>query len=262
MSTPQQTPTQLEACQLAMSVARPLFWTDLHVPWPKVLCGATCFVLRFRDGLIGVTADHVIRAFERAEDEAREIVPMLRTARLDLARALIDRDAELDLATFRVTEEQAAESLACVVDFRNAWPPPMPRVGDPITFAGFPESFRQLCNPFRGEFRAATSATIVEDVTDRRIVAIYDPARGDHRVLAASEFTELGANWSGCSGGPVLFHYQRDGIHQWHPVGVIVQGPGGDAEGMPNVFDHFIFRRIDCLNADGTLDKSDGWLPR
>jgi hypothetical protein len=254
-------PTPEEASQLTMGVARPLFWTDIRAPWPKRLSGATCFVLRFNVGLIGITADHVIRAFERAAREAHEIVAMLRTARLDLTRALIDRDPELDLATFRVTEEQVLESHACVVDFRGAWPPPMPRPGAAITFAGFPEDFRQECSPIRTEFRAAAYAARVEDLTDRKIVAIYDPARGDHRLLAAPEFTDVGANWSGCSGGPVLVHFERDGLHRWHAVGVIVQGPGGNLQRVPNDFDQFVFRRIDFVNTDGTLKKSGGWLP-
>jgi hypothetical protein len=218
--------------------------------------------LRFDTGLVGITADHVINAFEQAQRRASETVAMLRTTRLDLSRALLDRDSDLDLATFRVTEEQAAESRARVLDCRGTWPLPMPRLGAAITFAGFPEVFRQECHPTHTEFRAASYATRVEDMTDRRIVAIYDPARGDHRLLAAPEFTDVATSWSGCSGGPVLVHFERDGFHRWHAVGVIVQGPGGDAEGVPNDFDQFVFRRIDFVNSDGTLKKSHrGWLP-
>jgi hypothetical protein len=123
VTTSQQMPTPEEASQLTMEVARPLFWTDARAPWPKRLHGATCFLLRFDIGLVGITADHVIRAFEQAERRASETVAMLRTARLDLTHALIKRDPDLDLATFRVTEEQAAESQARVLDCRGAWPP-------------------------------------------------------------------------------------------------------------------------------------------
>jgi hypothetical protein len=245
-----------------MEVARPLFWTDARARWPKRLDGTTCFLLRFDKVLVGVTADHVIRAFERAQLRASETIAMLRTARLDLLDVLIDRDSDLDLATFHVTEEQAAESLARVLDCRGTWPLPMPRRGAAITFAGFPEGFRQESYPTHTEFRAASYATWAEDLTDRRIVAIYDPARGDHRLLAAPEFADVCANWSGCSGGPVLVHFERDGRHHWHAVGVIVQGPGGDLEGEPNDFDQFVFRRIDFVNTDGSLKKSGGgWLP-
>lgn len=94
-----------KASELTVKVARPLFWTDTCVPWPKRLSGATCFILRFRTGLVGVTADHVIAAFEHDKCHARKFVAMLRTAPLDLAHVLIDRDPDLDLATFSVTEE-------------------------------------------------------------------------------------------------------------------------------------------------------------
>ena len=229
------------ASELTVKVARPLFWTDPCLPWPKRLSGATCFILRFRTGLVGVTADHVIAAFEHDKCHARKIVAMLRTAPLDLAHVLIDRDPDLDLATFSVTEEQAAESQASVVDCRDMWPPPMPRVGAPITFAGFPEAFREECEPTQSKFNAAASATWTQDITDRRIVATFDPARGDYRPRAAPEFADLGANWSGCSGGPVLVHYEREGTHKWHAVGVIVRGPGGNPTGASNPFDQFLW---------------------
>ena len=251
------------ASELTVKVARPLFWTDSRTPWPKRLSGATCFILRFRTGLVGVTADHVIAAFEHDKCAAQKIVAMLRTAPLDLAHVLIDRDSDLDLATFSVTEEQASESQASVVDCRDMWPPPMPRAGAAITFAGFPEAFREECTPTRSKFKAAASATWAEAVTDRRIVATYDPARGDYRLLAAPEFADLGANWSGCSGGPVLVHYEREGTHRWHAVGVIVRGPGGNPTGASNPFDQFLFQRLDFVTAGGTLKRSNlgCWLP-
>jgi len=38
--------------------------------------------------------------------------------------ALIDRDAQLDLATFRVTEAELSASEALAIDCREEWPPP------------------------------------------------------------------------------------------------------------------------------------------
>jgi hypothetical protein len=90
-----------------MKVARPLIWHDLRESWPKLLLGGSCFILRFNVGLIGVTADHVIATFKtEKEKRGAAISCLLRTVPFDLTGAIVDRDAELDIATFRVTEDQ------------------------------------------------------------------------------------------------------------------------------------------------------------
>src|ERR1700751_3614355 len=100
-------PLLSEVTALCRKVARPLIWHDLRESWPKRLLGGSCFILRFDVGLIGVTAEHVITAFE-AEKEKRgaAIGCLLRTVPFDLTGAIVDRDAELDIATFSVTEDQ------------------------------------------------------------------------------------------------------------------------------------------------------------
>src|SRR5262245_29238022 len=92
-----------EVATLTMKVARPLIWHDLRESWPKRLLGGSCFILRFDVGLIGVTAEHVISAFE-AEKEKRGagMGCLLRTIPFDLKGAIVDRDAELDIATFSI----------------------------------------------------------------------------------------------------------------------------------------------------------------
>jgi len=250
-----------EIAALTMKVARPLIWHDAREPWPKRLPGGTCFVLRFNTGLVGVTAEHVIRAFEEAKRQAGEIVSLLRTVRFDLAGAIIDRDAELDLATFIVTEEQLIESEAVAADCRAEWPPPIPDTGREISFAGFPDCLKEGAWPHSREFRAFANLTRVQDVTDRSIIATYEPER-DSRVLAAPGIPDLGANWSGCSGGPVLIHVERKGCHRWFPAGMIVEGPGKSPDGAMQEFDRFLFRRIHFLNADGSINSPIvGWLP-
>ena len=188
---------------LTMQVARPLLWHDLRAPWPKRLTGGSCFVLRFDAELIGITAEHVIRAYEQAQRQMREPICLLRTVRLNLMEALIDRDAQLDLATFRVTEAELSASEALALDCREEWPPPIPDRGREISFGGYPEELKKVSAADRVEFRFALHLAHIQDITDRNIVATYDPAR-DSRVRAASEIPDLGANWSGCSGGPVL----------------------------------------------------------
>lgn len=215
---------------LTMQVARPLLWHDLKTAWPKRLAGDNCFILRFDSGLIGITANHVIKAYEHAQDQMREAICLLRTVRLNLPEALIDRDAQLDLATFRVSEAELTASEALAIDCRHEWPPPIPDRGREISFGCYPEELKKEYAAERVEFRFAVHLAHIQDITVRNIIATYDPAR-DRRVLAAAEIPELGVNWSGCSGGPVLMHVERAGRHRFFAVGAIVEGPGQLAEG-------------------------------
>src|SRR6266446_5555759 len=94
-----------EVAALTLQVARPLIWHDRTEGWPKRLDGATCFFLRFERGIIGVTANHVISAYESAVAANPNIVCQLRNSpAFDLASAIIARDAARDVATFRVSE--------------------------------------------------------------------------------------------------------------------------------------------------------------
>jgi hypothetical protein len=246
-----------------MKVARPLIWHDVREPWPKRLLGGTCFILRFDGGLIGITADHVIGAFE-AEKEKRgaAIVFLLRTVPFDLTGAIVDRDAELDIATFSVTEDQLIGSEACEIDCRSEWPPPIPDKGRGLSLAGFPEGLKEASSYLNAEFRAYVSLPLVEDVTDRDIITTYDPER-DSRVLAAPELPTLGANLSGCSGGPVLMHTERNGLHRWFPVGLILRGPRAASDAEPREYDMYRHRLIHSLRPDGSIKRQNiGWVPK
>jgi hypothetical protein len=255
-----------DAVTLTSRIARPLVWTDRYVPWPKILAGASCFILRFESRLVGVTADHVVRAFEKAERQARELVGILRTSRLDLSSVVIDRNPELDIATFEVSEEQLRESEALAVDCRGEWPPPAPERGQKVSFAGFPEAFKRECSPTYSEFRLACSMAEIVDLSEDFILATYNP-EVDSRILAAPGFAEVDANWSGCSGGPMLMYVEGEEHYHWYAAGIIVQGPGTGLEsaksppqGAMQGIDKFWFRRSNVIKEDGTLNGL-GWLP-
>jgi hypothetical protein len=251
-----------EVVTFTMKVARPLIWHDVRESWPKRLLGGTCFILRFDGGLIGITAEHVITAFE-AEREKRgaAIGCLLRTVPFDLIGAIVDRDAELDIATFSVTEDQLIKSEATEIDCRPEWPPPTPDKGRELSLAGFPDELKTEL-PYPVEFRAYANLSRVEDVTYRDIIATYEPPR-DIRIRATPELPDLGANLSGCSGGPVLMHAERNGLHRWFPVALILRGPRASSDATLREYDIFRFRRVHFVNADGSIRHQNvGWLPK
>ena len=260
--TPQEMALANVVADFTRKVARPLIWHDVRKSWPKRLLGGTCFILRFDAGLIGVTAEHVIEEFEKeAKKPGTKIVCLLRTVLFDLTDAILDRDAELDIATFSVTEDQLIRSEAVAIDCRQGWPPPQPERGTALSLAGFPEKLKKASSYSSVEFRAYVNQLFVEDVTEHEIIATYEPQR-DIRVRAAAEFPDLGANLSGCSGGPVLMHVERNGCQRWFPVGLIIRGAGGSPEGAMTEFDIIRMRRINVIRQDGTINRPpSGWLP-
>jgi len=245
---------------LAMHSARPLIWHDVQEPWPKRLLGGTCFILRFDRGLVGITAAHVVTAYENAAQRCARLVCLLRTVPFDIKAAMIDRDETLDIATFSVTEDQLIESEAMAIDCRSQWPPPTPDRGAALSVSGFPEVFVKPSSYYRTDFRAYVSLTRVEDVTDRDIISTYELER-DFRVKAAPEYPDLGANLSGCSGGPVLMHVERNGLHRWFPVGIVMRGPRASEDGLPREYDLYQFRRTHFVATDGSIKRQLGWLP-
>ena len=204
----------------------------------------------------------MIAAFEaEKEKQGAAVGCLLRTVPFDLTNAIIDRDVELDIATFSVTQEQLIKSEATAIDCRPEWPPPAPEKGRELSFAGFPDELKKESS-YSIEFRAYADLTRVEDVTYRDIIATYVPQR-HIRIRAAAELTELGANLSGCSGGPVLMHAERNGLHRWVPVGLILRGPRMSLKAPVGQYDILRFRRIHFVNADGSIRHQNvGWLPK
>jgi hypothetical protein len=236
-----------------------IYWHDGNLPPPKELRGGSCFVLRFRRRLVGVTARHVVQAYRDAKAEIATLVCQLWNIRFDIAERIIDEDKTLDIATFDVSEQELLSIGGHEIDCRGAWPPPNPVKGSIISVAGFPELQREAYSGNSADFRSYVGMTVVDDITDRQIITTYDPKR-DHDLSGTAGLPPLGINLSGCSGGPVLMHSDNRGIYRWCAVGLIAAGPkcsSGDTSGQ----DYILIRRIHCIDENGKLTGTGGWLP-
>jgi hypothetical protein len=272
--TRDEDPVHNEVAALTLQVARPLIWHDRTEGWPKRLDGATCFFLQFEVGIIGVTANHVISAYESAVAANPNIICQLRTSpAFDLGGAIIARDAERDIATFAVPEAVLSQISAIPLDCRGSWPPPEPQSLWLLSVCGFPESMRTSRADRSAEFGAWGALATVECVTRYEILITCDPAIVQPSAWAPT-LPPLGFNLSGCSGGPVLVHGDRNGLHRWFAVGLIAAGPkerGEEADtfdmakqGEAAEFDMIRLRRIDNILPDGTITRpadDTGWLP-
>jgi hypothetical protein len=116
------------------------------------------------------------------------------------------------------------------------------------------------------EFQAWGALAAVECVSRYEILITYDPAVVQPAAWAPS-LPPLGFNLSGCSGGPVLVHGTRNGLHRWFAVGLIAEGPREQAkQGTASEFDMIRLRRIDIIQPDGTIKEgmqgTGGWLSK
>lgn len=251
-----------EVAALTLRIARPLIWHDRTQGWPKTLDGATCFFLRFKQSVIGVTAHHVVRAYKEAVAANQNIVCQLRTsAAFDLIAAIIDTDEERDIATFRISENILVQTEAIALDCQGDWPPPTPDSLRALSICGFPKNMRTNTADQTAEFAAWGALAAVESITEREILVTYDPTR-DQPTRWAPILPPVGLNLSGCSGGPVLMHGTRNGLHRWFPVGLVIVGPKEQGTGTLSEFDIIRLRRIHVIRPDGLIEKyNSGWLP-
>ncbi len=255
-----------QVADFTLKVCTPLYWHDRRVPFPKKVEGASCFILRFPDRLVGVTAAHVVDAYQTARTLTETLVCQLRLMPFALHDAIIDRDTGLDIATFGLSEAELAKIDGVPVDCRGQWPPPPPTPMRAVSLAGLPQNMLVTAADRSAVFNAYGALSAIEDFGDRDIWLTFDPARD--RSLNEHPLPPLGFNMSGCSGGPVLMHGTRNGLHRWFPIGMINSGPKRDtpepiARGDAEAFDTIRVRRIHFLREDGTLirPEAEGWLP-
>jgi hypothetical protein len=253
-----------EIGNFTLRVCTPLYWHDRRVPFPKDIRGASCFILRFGGRLIGITAAHVLQAYRDDREENPALICQLRLMPFNLIDAIIDCDADLDIATFALSEEQLRQVEGVPIDCIGQWPPPAPTRMRAVSLAGFPEILRETYADRSALFAAYGGLSTIEDFSDREILLTFDPAR-DQSMMNRLPLPPLGLNMSGCSGGPVLINGQRNGLLRWFPAGIIIGGSNRDSQderGEAEAFDTIRVRRIHFVRENGTIERpSSGWLP-
>jgi hypothetical protein len=115
---------------------------------PMKVNNGTVTLVDVGSGPVAVTCWHVIDDF-RTKKKTDDIIFQLGFVDLDPQEQLIDESERLDLATIRLTEQQAkaitseGEIGSCVFKPKS-WPPPMPQTGEFVAFGGFPGSLRTI----------------------------------------------------------------------------------------------------------------------
>lgn len=201
----------------------------------------------FSPGLtpIAVTNHHVYEKFKKRMDEGRGRT-VINDLPFDLRERLIDCDESLDLATFRITNEELrrlGKSAAW-----QATPYRMPQPGAGVFISGYPGKWKDETDPRRVGFpQIRLSGFKVEDVSTLSI--IIDPALSPqariepHAVqYRPGDLDTLG----GLSGSPVL------GLTDRSPATPVLFGVINADWGLKGVWRA---TRADFLAADGRIRR-------
>jgi hypothetical protein len=253
---PKSNDQRVRFAMLGLRACKSLFWHESTRPFPKPVTGASCFIVRIEGRYIGITAGHVVELFREARRANPAINCQLMHASLDLELAIVGFSAKRDVATFEVLPKLIDDGLRPGIIDCLDWPPPVPVRGAPTMFIGYPEGMRTINGPTDATFMAWSCLELIEDVTRREVVMVYDPSRSKS-MLEDKGLPPPSLNLSGCSGGPALTFEVRNGKLLVHPAGVIIHGPGGGSKGELGEIAVVRAARLDCIRSDGTISEDD-----
>jgi len=242
-------------------VRRGTFSSSNVDPARNLLSNGTAFFMDLGQGVFAVTANHVVEASlsdtvvkvglfpKRFELPA---VPLVEMA--DFEERIISRNADRDIATFRVTSEEVEKLNASIL----STPPMVPtecRGG--IAFIGYPRTLRDIESIQHGSdgpeiilsWAVFPGFGIAASVSERQITFQFERSELTDPPLGF-QHPDPDLDLGGMSGGPLLMKCETpSGIEYWAPAGVIIQG-----EMSAELNGGLLFAsRLDNLQADGQI---------
>jgi hypothetical protein len=249
--------------EIANSYTSPLIWTVDQGDDLRRMKGGSVFFLDTGEAMFAVTAAHVVQEF--FDDTRTQQVHCAiaahekRPLRIPLGDRIIDANADIDIATFRITSDELRYFGKAPLRGNVAkWPPSLAEINGPATYCGFPGVGRR---PDRGgvSFGAAPMAGMVTSAHET-LISVQLEREYLVRILGEDDMPE-NFNFGGISGGPLIAIVQAEIVRTWKPAGVIISGPNpGDSPDQDFIsgFEVIRARPIHFIKPDGMLDL-DRW---
>ena len=208
---------------------------------------------------MAVTANHVLEGYKEAQAVEGTGKLMLagqgRPLTIDWAARVIDADAAIDIATFRVTQaEVAALGKTVLVGSLGVWPPPPPVEGSGILHCGYPGAGTRAGSMGEITFGAAVASGLATSVSETDVSTMLE--RANLVPVLGRGVPPENFDFGGISGGPMLT------LVPGTPVGVALagvvhQGPNTSTDSNQAIsgFEIIKARRAHFLLADGNLDR-------
>lgn len=240
----------MDLLRSGLEYAVPLWWVFRSGGNSPILRNGSAFLVNCGSGIFVVTAAHVLAEYIAAKSDADDIVCQLGSIKLHPEERLISRNDSLDIATFRLTEREAAHiGKAIVISEPSIWEPIAPAVGNFAFFAGFPAQSRGI--NASGDFVTAPYFAMppISSVTNHQITCRFD--REKLLDLSGRGLPPQGYDIGGISGGPLLMPtLVRDGTVEgviWRIAGVIVEAATGE------LFEQIVAVRSTYIQRDGRI---------
>jgi hypothetical protein len=148
---------------------------------------------------------------------------------------LIDRNVELDIATFHVSgdEIRRAKKIAFTME------PFVPQEGKGVFFAGFPATALEQIGPATYNAGIMSGLVVASRVSDRNISCQFER---EYMVHAPAQPCDMG----GLSGAFLAAVMDRLGVSLWQPAGVIYE--------FHTNYEIVMASRLDRVSPDGRFE--------
>jgi hypothetical protein len=190
--------------------------------------------------LLGITAAHVIRGFEK--DHATATWPVhLQVMNAFLNLEVIAISDGLDIATLAMDEKtigQMGKEIAPLV----TWPPREPQEGRGILLAGYPGADRREPRPNTIEWGLFPALCIARRVVDDQIT--WHAERTNEIVTDLPPNHPLG----GISGGPLIGLFEGPSHFAHHTLSGIISEAN-------EALEYVVARRADFIHEDGSITE-------
>ena len=233
----------------AANYVAPVFWGESRseVASP-IINNGSIFFLNCGGPTLAVTAHHVYAGYLARKKYNPNIACQIGNLNFNPESRLIDFDPELDIATFRITENEVAtldKTIHCPP--QSKWPPPPPVKGKGVFFCGFAASGRAFRGRRSLDFETYFAALTADSITAHSITSTF--RREDWLDMEGNDSRGQDVDLGGISGAPMWALTQSPQVLAWRLAGIIIQ--------FNPSFEILIARRPDCIRADGTLARTN-----
>ncbi len=227
----------------------PIFWFQRNVDKTKILHNGTLTIVKTPQSLFGITAAHVLRAYEKDKKEKQIALQLFDTEVDDVLDNVIDISDNHDLATITI-DEKVLKNLGKEIAPLESWPPKPPQEGRGIMIAGYPSIERDESGELEVNFGLFTVLDICRTVTETQITWLLGPEYWYKNSNIPSPPPKY--NLGGISGGPLIGWFESDNfVTHYRLSGIVTECPDYDNSNF--LIERLVAVRADLIREDGKI---------
>jgi hypothetical protein len=212
--------------ELATSFTAQLYWVIKHGNNNYQVRNGSAFFLDTGTALFGVTANHVFEEWRKDTAKFEVIDFDLGSGisfDIEAKNRIIASHPGIDIATFQITNAEISRlRKLALTGYQKSWPPKPPGKDRGIYHSGFACN-ETIWSPSQISFGIVAGGGVASSINERDISSQIEhenlfPVFGNG--IPADNY-----NFSGISGGPMIYVVEARGIRSWALAGVIYEGP-------------------------------------